>query len=78
LQVDADKLGLSLGASLEVGGGVAVDLSYTHLFYGQTTVTDSIVRQTNATDPENTTTVGNGRYTISAQAIGLGLRYDLR
>lgn len=78
LQVDADKLGLSLGASLEVGGGVAVDLSYTHLFYGQTTVTDSIVRQTNATDPENTTTVGNGRYTISAQAIGLGLRYDMQ
>jgi long-chain fatty acid transport protein len=78
LQIDMDKLGLSLGATWQATEGLAVDLAWTHLFLGQTEVRDSVVRQLNPTSPDNTVVVGNGLYEASIDIVGLGLRYDLR
>jgi long-chain fatty acid transport protein len=77
LQLDTDKVGLSAGLTWHASDTLAVDLSYTHLFYQDTTVRNSIVRQINPTDPDNTIVVGNGDYTFTVDMVGLGIRLDL-
>ena len=77
LQMDSTKFGLSLGLSWHMTPHVILDLAYSRLFYQPVTVTDSLVRQINPTNIDNTIVVGNGEYDLSAQLVGLGIRVDL-
>jgi long-chain fatty acid transport protein len=77
LQVDTDKIGLSIGATWHATQSLSVDFAYSHLFYQEITVGDSVVRQINPTDANNTIVVGNGTYKMSIKLVGLGIRLDL-
>lgn len=77
LQVDADKIGVSLGASWHVTEAVTLDFGYTHLFFFDRTVNDSIMEQLNPTNPEGAIIVGNGSYEVSVDMLGVGLGLHL-
>ena len=77
LQIDADKVGLCAGATWEASPSVSVDFGYTHLFFFETRVTNSIIEQLNPTNPEGNSVVGNGVYRTSFDMLGLGVRLHL-
>ena len=77
LQVDADKIALSVGGSWEASESVSVDFGYTHLFFFERQVNDSIMTQLNPTNAEAETIVGNGKYNVSVDMLGAGLRLHL-
>ncbi len=77
LQVDADKIGVSLGGSWEVADAVSLDFGYTHLFFFERTVSNSIMTQLNPTNPEGAIVVGNGTYSTSVDMLGVGVRLHL-
>jgi len=74
LLADATKYGLSLGATVVVAEGVELDVGYSHLFYESVNVSDSLIRQLNPSNPEGGIVVGNGRYEMSANLGGVGVR----
>ena len=77
LQVDADKIALSLGLTWCATQHISLDLAYSYIFYQDVMVSDSLVRQVNPTDAQNTIIVGNGYYQSAVQMVGLGVRFDL-
>ena len=86
LTLDSNKLSVGLGASVRIGDAVFLDISYAHVFMNNLVVTDSAVQQANpirppATGREPTTGpvyVGNGRYAMEADMVGLGVRWTGR
>jgi long-chain fatty acid transport protein len=77
LQVDADKIGVSLGGSWEASDTVSLDFGYTHLFFFERSVSNSIMKQLNPTNPEGAIVVANGVYNVSVDMLGVGLRLHL-
>ncbi len=75
--LDTEKLLLSLGASVGLSRRVLLDVSYGHVFMRNRIVRDSEVRLPEAIRPaphEPLPRIGNGRYTIEANYLALGLR----
>ncbi len=85
LTLDSDKFVVSLGASVRVSDSVFIDVSYGHIFLANRNVTDSQVPQPNPIRPPRANgvpptqggeaTIGNGRYAMEADMIGIGLRW---
>jgi long-subunit fatty acid transport protein len=69
--LDGDKLGLTLGVSFDVGP-VRVDVAAARIMQGTRVVETSEVSQMNATNPNQTTVVGNGTYESGFWTAGLG------
>ena len=78
LQIDVDKIGLSLGLTWHATEHLSFDLAYTHLMSQDIRVNESLVRQVNPTNADNTIIVGNGYYKSNIQLVSLGLRLDVR
>ncbi len=85
LTLDSSKVVVGLGASYEVSDGMWVDASYGHVFLADREVRDSRVPPANpirpppsgAEPPDGPVFVGNGDYSMEANAFGLGLRWIL-
>lgn len=87
--LDTGKLLLGIGGSVEIASGVTLDVSYGHLFMRNQTVRDSQVRLPAAIrptpvdptpdtyEPGEPPRIGNGRYTIEADYVALGLRWQI-
>ncbi|MCA9577538.1 MAG: outer membrane protein transport protein [Sandaracinaceae bacterium] len=84
LTLDTRKYILGLGASFEVKPGIFLDVSYAHLFLQNRNVTNSQVTQPNpirppaAGDmaPDGPAYIGNGRYAMEGDMLGIGLRWQ--
>jgi long-chain fatty acid transport protein len=87
--LDSQKFLIGLGAAVEVARNVFLDVSYGHLFMKNQRVTNSRVLLPSATKPEPTDDdpstyqpgdqphIGNGRYIMEADFVGLGVRWKL-
>ncbi len=87
--VDTNKVLLACGGTVEVFPGVLLDASYGHMFMDNRTVHRSRVLLPNALRPVPTDenpdayavgdvpAIGNGRYTVEADFVALGLRWRL-
>lgn len=78
MTVDLDKYLGALGAAYTLGR-FQFELTYAHIFMTGRTVTNSAIRQTNPTRPgwADTTPIGNGKYSASANVLGMGLSIAL-
>jgi len=79
LTLDSTKTIVSAGGSVRIGDRVRIDGTFAYSFMRDRTVTDSIVRQPNATEPlggPGPNIIGNGRYEMNAYYVGLGVRYQ--
>ena len=72
--VDTDKISASVGGSVALTKELELDFGYAHIFYLGGDVDDSEVTQINSSNPEGALVVGNGRYDVSANMLGVGLR----
>jgi len=91
LTLDSQKLLVGLGASYEVIDKMWVDVMYAHMFMKDLTVRTSTVYPQNplrprpppasAGDPQpqlaQPEAIGNGAYTMEADLVGLGVRWNL-
>jgi len=91
LTLDSRKLMLALGLSYRAREGMWVDFLYSHLFMADPHVSNSIVYPQNPlrppppaaspSDPQSNVgqpqPVGNGRYTMEADILGLGVRWNI-
>jgi long-subunit fatty acid transport protein len=86
--IDSQKVLTSLGASVEVARGLFIDASYGHLFMQNHNVTDSHVLLPAAIKPTpdngkpgyqvgDRPAIGNGKYVMEGNIVGLGLRWKL-
>jgi long-chain fatty acid transport protein len=87
--VDSQKFLLGVGAALEVARNVFLDVSYGHIFMKNQRVTNSRVLLPSAALPEpvdpdpgtyevgDPPRIGNGRYIMEADFVGLGVRWKL-
>jgi long-chain fatty acid transport protein len=73
---DGNKHLLSLGGTYEMGSW-SIDAGFGYYLIGDRTITNSKVRQINPTDEDNvlTTVIGNGEYSQTYMAGGLGVNY---
>ncbi|NOY89674.1 MAG: hypothetical protein GXP55_00595 [Deltaproteobacteria bacterium] len=86
LTLDSDKLSVGFGASVRIGDHVFLDASYAHVFMKNQVVSNSVVEQSNpirpapagAVAPTGPVFIGNGRYTMEADMVGLGVRWTGR
>lgn len=87
LTLDSSKWITALGVSVQVTEGVWFDVSYAHVFLQDRNVTTSQVPQPNPIRPPRnpdvpptaggTVFVGNGRYDMEADVVGVGLRWQI-
>ncbi len=87
LTLDSSKWVTGLGISVQVTGGVWIDVSYAHVFLQDRNVTDSQVPQPNPIRPPRNpdvpptaggaVAIGNGRYAMEADMVGVGIRWQL-
>ena len=87
LTLDSDKFIIGLGASVQVTDGLWIDASYGLVSLKDRNVTNSQVTQPNPIRPPRSPDVdpndggvvhiGNGRYTMNAHMLGIGLRWQL-
>ncbi len=87
--IDTQKFLLGVGAALEVARNVFIDVSYGHIFMKNQRVTNSRVLLPSAALPEPVDSdpdsyepgdqprIGNGRYIVEADFVGLGVRWKL-
>lgn len=87
--IDTNKVLLGLGASVELTRGLVLDVSYAHVFMANQTVRNSRVLLPAAVrplpsdgnpdvyEPGDRPAIGNGKYTVEADMVGLGLRWKL-
>ena len=85
LTLDARKVVLGLGASVQIKEGLFLDVSYGHIFMADPSVRDSAVPQPNPIRPPRSPDVpapaggavhvGNGDYSMEADMVGIGLRW---
>lgn len=87
--IDTQKLLVSVGASLEVARGIFLDATYGHLFMQNRNVRNSQVLLPAAIKPlpqdddpsqyevGDRPAIGNGKYVMEANYVGLGLRFKL-
>jgi long-chain fatty acid transport protein len=77
LTPDALRNIITLGGSLNLHvrrhWALRGDLAYAHVFFADRTVTDSRSLQLNPIQPALAVAVGNGKYTIAADVVSLGL-----
>ncbi|RLB59728.1 MAG: hypothetical protein DRI34_00905 [Deltaproteobacteria bacterium] len=75
---DSDKFGLGLGVGVELGA-FQFDLGYLHLFQlgRDVAVGESLVTQTNPSNPEGSTYVGAGSYRSGYDLLGLAVLVQL-
>ncbi len=78
MTVDLDKLIAAVGAGYTVGV-VTIDVTYAHVFFASTVVTDSKVLQINPTRPpwQGRTPIGNGAYAARADIFAMAVRVGL-
>ncbi len=80
LTIDSRKIVAGGGVSARVMEGVWFDVSFAHVFMRDPNVTNSAVPQANAIRPPQspgiTAYVGNGQYTMEANIVAAGLRYQ--
>ncbi len=80
LTIDTRKLVVAGGVSVRVMDGLYFDASYSHVFLEDRNVTNSAVPQPNAIRPPQSEAtaayIGNGRYTMEANIVAAGLRYQ--
>jgi long-subunit fatty acid transport protein len=72
LTPDGQKNMVTAGLGVKLGK-VRLDAGYGHIFYPDRTVTNSNTGQLNPIQPNLLVPVGNGRYTIDADVVSLGL-----
>ncbi len=81
LTIDTRKLVVGGGVSARVMDGLWFDVSFAHVFLEDRNVTNSAVPQPNAIrppqSPEITAYIGNGQYTMEANMIAGGLRWQI-
>lgn len=87
LTLDSRKVVLALGASVQVKQGLFLDVSYGHIFMADPNVTNSAVPQPNPIRPPRSPDVpapaggaafvGNGQYSMEADIVGIGLRWQV-
>lgn len=87
--VDTEKLLLGLGLSVELVRGLLLDISYAHVFMRDKNVRNSRVLlpatirplpvdgNPDAYEVGDRPVIGNGKYTMEADFVGLGLRWKL-
>jgi long-chain fatty acid transport protein len=86
--MDSYKWLIGLGTSIEVARNVLIDITYGHIFMKNERVTDSKVLLPSIGKPEpgddddeyavgDRPTIGNGRYIMEADYVGLGVRWKL-
>ena len=87
--IDTEKVLLGLGASVALTRGLLLDISYAHTFMRNRTVRDSRVLLPAAVRPlpvdgnpdayeaGDRPAIGNGKYAIEADYVGLGLRWKI-
>lgn len=86
LTLDSSKLVVSAGVSVQLTEGFWLDVAYAHVFLENRNVTNSMVGQPNPIRPPRNpdippneggvSTIGNGRYTMEADMVGVGIRYQ--
>jgi long-chain fatty acid transport protein len=74
---EADKVGLTIGATVRFGRALALDAAYAHTFFANVNVQHSSQQIRNVLDPSNTAVVGEGRYQMSMDFVHAGLRLQL-
>jgi long-chain fatty acid transport protein len=78
LTIDRSKIATSVGAGLYIGKRWRLDAVYSHLFASDVTVTpqEAAVPRVNPVqgNPTQTATVNGGRYSSSADSIGVGVQ----
>jgi long-chain fatty acid transport protein len=87
--VDTFKTLIGVGAAIELVRNVFLDVTYGHIFMQNQTITNSRVLLPGAAKPDpddadpgtyaagDRPTIGNGRYTMEADFVGLGVRWKL-
>ncbi len=86
LTLDSSKLVVSAGVSVQLTDGFWLDVAYAHVFLENRNVTNSQVGQPNPIRPPRNpdlppneggvSRVGNGRYAMEADMVGIGIRYQ--
>lgn len=86
LTLDSSKLIVSAGVSVQLTDGFWLDIAYAHVFLENRNVTNSMVGQPNPIRPPRNpdippneggvSTIGNGRYSMEADMVGIGIRYQ--
>jgi long-chain fatty acid transport protein len=74
---EANKVGVSLGASARVSEHVFVDAALAHTFVPEVDVSDSQETVRDVVSPTNTTIVGNGTYRFDLDFAHVGVRVEL-
>jgi long-chain fatty acid transport protein len=87
--LDTNKVLLGFGTSIELVRNVFLDVTYGHIFMVNHRITDSSVVLPSAAKPDphagspnmyaagDAPTIGNGRYVLEADFVGLGVRWKL-
>jgi long-chain fatty acid transport protein len=71
---EADKVGLTVGASVRLGRALSIDAAYAHTFFANVTVDHPSQQIRNVLVPSNTQYVGAGTYQMSMDFVHAGLR----
>jgi long-subunit fatty acid transport protein len=73
-QWDADKIAPSIGVSVHVPEArLTIDAAYSHFFFTDMHISNSLVEQINPTFEQGAVIVGNGSYAAAVDVFGIGI-----